>query len=180
MIGIIGVAHDISQIKRSEEELRRSHAFLRQVIDIDPNFVFAKDRAGRFTLVNKAVADAYGTTVENLIGKTDADFNTDQKEVAFFRETDLEVLNSLQDLFLPEEVITDSTGKMRWLQTVKRPILDEQGQAIMVLGAATDITEREQAEVSCRITPMKVPTPGLSRIFDQHGIMAVAHLGQRR
>src|SRR5918999_5362597 len=29
----------------------------------------------RFTLANKAVADAYGTTVENLIGKTDADFN---------------------------------------------------------------------------------------------------------
>ena len=150
MIGIIGVAHDISQMKRSEEELRRSHAFLRQVIDIDPNFVFAKDRAGRFTLVNKAVADAYGTTVENLIGKTDADFNADQKEVAFFRETDLGVLNSLQDLFLPEEAITDSTGKMRWLQTVKRPILDEQGRAIMVLGAATDITERKRMEEALR------------------------------
>jgi PAS domain S-box-containing protein len=150
MIGIIGVAHDISKTKRSEEELRRSHAFLRQVIDIDPNFVFAKDRAGRFTLVNKAVADAYGTTVENLIGKTDADFNADQKEVAFFRETDLEVMNSLQDLFLPEEAITDSTGKMRWLQTVKRPIFNEQGQAIMVLGAATDITERKRMEEALR------------------------------
>ncbi|MDO8357842.1 MAG: PAS domain S-box protein [Nitrospirota bacterium] len=150
MIGIIGVAHDISQMKRSEEELRRSHAFLRQVIDIDPNFVFAKDRAGRFTLVNKAVADAYGTTVENLIGKTDADFNADQKEVAFSRETDLEVLNSLQDLFLPEEVITDSMGKMRWLQTVKRPLFNEQGQAIMVLGAATDITERKRMEEALR------------------------------
>jgi len=150
MIGIIGVAHDISQIKRSEEELRRSHAFLRQVIDIDPNFVFAKDRAGRFTLVNKAVADAYGTTVENLIGKTDADFNADRQEVAFFRETDLEVMNSLQDLFLPEEAITDSTGKIRWLQTVKRPLFNEQGQAIMVLGAATDITERKRMEEALR------------------------------
>jgi PAS domain S-box-containing protein len=150
MIGIIGVAHDISQMKRSEEELRRAHAFLRQVIDIDPNFVFAKDRAGRFTLVNKAVADAYGTTVENLIGKTDADFNANQKEVAFSRETDLEVLKSLQDLFLPEAVITDSTGKIRWLQTVKRPLFNEQGQAIMVLGSATDITERKRMEEALR------------------------------
>ncbi|MDP1945990.1 MAG: PAS domain S-box protein [Nitrospirota bacterium] len=150
MIGIIGVAHDISQMKRSEEELRRSHAFLRQVIDIDPNFVFAKDRAGRFTLVNKAVADAYGATVEDLIGKTDADFNADQQKVAFFRETDLKVLDSLQDLFTPEEVITDSTGKMRWLQTVKRPILDEEGRAIMVLGAASDITERKRMEETLR------------------------------
>ena len=150
MIGIIGVAHDISQIKRSEEELRQSHTFLRQVIDIDPNFVFAKDRAGRFTLVNKAVAEAYGTTVEHLIGKTDADFNADLKEVAFFREKDVQVMDSLQDLFILEEVITDSMGKMRWLQTVKRPILDEEGRAIMVLGAATDITERKRIEETLR------------------------------
>ncbi|TKB32829.1 MAG: PAS domain S-box protein, partial [Nitrospira sp.] len=150
MIGIIGVAHDISQIKRSEEEIRQSHAFLRQVIDIDPNFVFAKDRAGRFTLVNKAVAEAYGTTVEHLIGKTDADFNADLKEVAFFHEKDVQVMDSLQDLFIPEEVITDSMGKMRWLQTVKRPILDKEGRAIMVLGAATDITERKRMEETLR------------------------------
>ena len=44
--------------------------FLRQVIDITPHFLFVKDREGRFTLVNQALADAYGTTVEGLIGKT--------------------------------------------------------------------------------------------------------------
>jgi len=132
--------------KRAEEELRNSHDFLRQVIDIDPNFIFAKDQDGRFTLVNKAVADAYGTTVDELIGKTDADFNPNQKEVEFFRRKDLEVMDSLQDLFIPEEVITDSKGRTRWLQTVKRPIFDKQGRATMVLGAASDITDRKRME----------------------------------
>ena len=42
--------------------------FLRQVIDINPNFIFAKDRIGRFTMANKAVAEAYGTTVDKLVG----------------------------------------------------------------------------------------------------------------
>ena len=60
------------------------------------------------------------------------------------------LFRSLQDLFLPEEVITDSAGKMRWLQTVKRPLFNEQGQAIMVLGAATDITERKRMEEALR------------------------------
>ena len=55
--------------KRAEAELRRSHTFLRQVIDTDPNFIFAKDREGRFTLANKAVAAAYGVTVDELLGK---------------------------------------------------------------------------------------------------------------
>ncbi len=150
MIGIIGVAHDISQIKQSEEDLRRSHAFIRQIIDTDPNFIFAKDREGRFTLVNKAVAEAYGTSVERLIGKTDADFNSNTRELEFFRKKDLEVLDSLLEQFIAEEMITDSAGHTRWLQTVKRPILDESGKAAMVLGASTDITERKRIEETLR------------------------------
>ena len=141
---------EAAERKRAEKELRKSHAFIRQIIDTDPNFIFAKDREGRFTLVNKAVADAYGTTVENLIGKTDADFNPNQEEVMFFRQDDLAVIDTLHELFLPEEVITDSDGRTRWLQTVKRPILDDEGCAIMVLGSSTDITERKRIEETLR------------------------------
>jgi len=101
-------------------------------------------------MANKAVADAYGTTVDDLIGKTDAHFNPNQEEVEFFRRKDIEVLDSLQDLFLSEEVITDSAGRTRWLQTVKRPILNDDGRATMVLGVATDITERKRMEESLR------------------------------
>lgn len=150
MIGIIGVAHDISQIKQSEEDLRRSHAFIRQIIDTDPNFIYAKDRDGRFTLVNKAVADSYGTTVDQLTGKTDADFHSNAQGLARFRNIDLEVLDSLREQFVPEEMITDAAGRTRWLQTVRRPIIDESGRATMVLGACTDITERKRMEETLR------------------------------
>lgn len=140
------ILRDIGERKRAEAELHRSHTFLRQVIDTDPDLIFAKDRDGRFTVANKAVADWYGTTVEDLIGKSDADFNANTEEVEFFRHNDLEVMNSGQDRFIPEEKITDSRGQTRWLQTVKRPIFDDQGQVHMVLGAATDITERKRME----------------------------------
>src|SRR5512143_971136 len=63
-----------------ERELERQRAFLYQVIDINPHLVFAKDRAGRFTLVNQAVAALYGTTVGELIGRSDADFNANPAE----------------------------------------------------------------------------------------------------
>jgi PAS domain S-box-containing protein len=143
-------SHHAAEQKRAADELRSSHAFIRQIIDANPNFIFVKDRDGRFTLVNKAVADAYGTTVDFLIGKTDADFDTNLDEVDFFRMKDLEVMDSLQERFIAEEAMTDSTGRTRWLQTIKRPILDEQGRAIMVLGAATDITERKRMEETLR------------------------------
>jgi PAS domain S-box-containing protein len=132
--------------RRAHEALKQQHAFLRQVIDVDPNFIFAKDREGRFTLVNQAVADAYGTAVEDLIGKTDADFNPNLDEVTFFRRIDLEVMDTLQERFIPEERITDAQGKVRWLQTVKRPIVSQDGKAHQVLGSATDITQRKRAE----------------------------------
>ena len=147
---LIGATVDVSDRKNAEEALKKSHAFLRQVIDVDPNFIFAKDRHGRFILANKALADCYGSTVENLIGKSDGQFNANCEEVAFFQHHDFEVLNSLQERFIPEEKITDAAGRVRWLQTVKRPIRDEQGNFSMVLGASTDITARKHMEAKLR------------------------------
>jgi two-component system, LuxR family, sensor kinase FixL len=146
----LGVALDITDRKRAEQALAKERSFLRQVIDTDPNFIFAKDREGHFTLANKAVADAYGTTVDNLIGRTDADFNPNRHEVESFRQMDLEVIDTLQERFIPEERITNGNGRVRWLQTVKRPILESDGSANQVLGASTDITQRKKTELELR------------------------------
>src|SRR5574341_302619 len=70
--------------KRAEEERQQGEKLLRQIIDLVPHFIFAKDVEGRFILVNQAVADAYGTTVKELTGKTDADFAKSEEEVRQF------------------------------------------------------------------------------------------------
>jgi PAS domain S-box-containing protein len=137
---------EVAERKLAEAELAKQRAFLRQVIDLNPSFVFAKDREGRFTLVNQAVADAYGTSVDSLIGKTDADFNPNREEVEAFHQDDLEVINALKEKVIPEEVMTDVLGNLRWLQTIKRPIVSSDGTANQVLGIATDITGRKRAE----------------------------------
>jgi len=132
--------------EEAAEALREQQQFLRRVIDVDANCIFAKDRLGRFTLVNQAVAEIYGTTVENLVGKTDADFNSDADQVAWFRRMDLEVMDTLQERVIREEPITDAQGRVRWLQTVKRPLIGKDGRANQVLGSATDVTERKRVE----------------------------------
>ena len=151
---------------QAHQQLQKSHDQIRQIIDTAPNFIFARDYEGRYRLVNKALADAYGTTVENLVGKTDADFNSNAAEVEYYRKMDLEVMDTLQEMFIPEQTITDSSGRQRWLQTVKRPILDETGRATQVLGASTDITARKLAEEALRQ-------------IEQHLVdaQAIAHLG---
>jgi PAS domain S-box-containing protein len=136
--------------EEAEDALRQQRQFLRQVIDVDANCIFAKDRDGRFTLVNKALADMYGTTVENLVGKTDADFNPNVEEVASFRRVDLEVMDTLEERSIPEGRITDAQGRVHWMQTVKRPIIGKDGTANQVLGSSSDITERKRAEDALR------------------------------
>jgi PAS domain S-box-containing protein len=150
----MGVVLDTTERKRAERRLREAEdtvraerAFLREVIDSTPSFIFAKDRAGRFTLANKAVADAYGVTVDALIGHTDADFNRNAEEVSHFRHIDSEVIDSGEDRFIAEERITDAQGNVHWLQTVKRPLKGPAGSVEQVLGASTDITRRRQTEM---------------------------------
>ena len=54
---VVGTIQDVTQHRRAEERLRHQEAYLRAVIDANPNPVFAKDRDGRFTVANAAVAE---------------------------------------------------------------------------------------------------------------------------
>src|SRR5258705_4212316 len=132
--------------RRAEEEFARWSAFLRQAIDLAPVFIFIKDRKGRFVLVNQAFADAYGSTVDQMLGKTAADFKTNQEETKHFQQVDLKVMDTLLEEFTPEHVFTDAAGEERWLQTTRRAIVSEDGTANLVLGVATDITARKNQE----------------------------------
>ena len=149
-VGTTGTASDVSQRRLAERALAEQSRFFRKVIDTNPNLIFAKDTEGRFTLVNQAVADVYGTSAETLLGKTDADFNDNQLEVEHFRNDDQGVLSTGKELFIPEEYITDAEGRSRVLQTVKRPILNNRGEITHVMGVATDITERKRIEEAFR------------------------------
>ncbi len=139
--------HDVSDRKRSEEALRESKQHLRQIIDLVPHFIFAKDDNGKFVLVNEAVAAAYGSTVENLIGKSDADFNSNNEEVEHFLQEDLKVINSGNTKYNIEETITDATGQVRVLSTTKIPYMYLGANTPGVLGVSVDISERKKAEI---------------------------------
>lgn len=125
--------------------------FLRQIIDTNPHAIFVKDWDGCYVLANAATAELYGTTVETLIGKRDADFNAKSEEVERFLRDDREVMSTQRAAFIPEEPVTSrKTGETRWFETVKVPLLSPDGKSHQVLGVATEITERKQLEEQFR------------------------------
>ncbi len=134
-------------VDQRTRELEGQRTFLRKVIDLNPGFIFAKERSGRFTLANRSLAAAYGTTVDDLLGRTDGEVHADQAEVERFRADDNAVLDSGTEKFIPEEPFTDWKGDLRWLQVTKIPLVAADGSVNQILGLATDITLQKQAAI---------------------------------
>jgi PAS domain S-box-containing protein len=148
--GLSVYCRDVTGARRAEAALRRERAFLRQVIDATPSMVFVKDRQGRFLLGNQALARCYGTSCEEVEGRSDADFNPHADELEHFRHDDREVIDHRQPLLIPEEKVSDAAGEVHWFSTVKVPLIEDDGGCDKVLGVATDITGRRQAEEALR------------------------------
>ncbi len=144
--GRLLVLRDVTARKQAEQAVQASEAQLRQVIDLVPNLIYAKDADGRFVLVNQATADVYDAAVEQIIGKTDADFASSPAEAVHFREADLQVITSQLSRLVLDEQITDARGNVRYLQTTKIPFKLPNSSAPAVLGVSVDITERRQTE----------------------------------
>jgi PAS domain S-box-containing protein len=121
---------------------------IRAVLDGLPNLVFAKDREGRYTVVNRSHAEAYGSTPEKMLGRTEAELGGPPEKIEEWLRTDREAMDTRTDVFVPEEKFTDASGNVRWVQSHKRPIVDSDGVARQVIVISTDITARRSAQLA--------------------------------
>jgi len=148
---VIAILQHRSSNHAPARSVARPEQFLRRILDRSPGYIFVKDRDGRFSVANQAVAAAYGTVPEALVGRTDADFNSNAEEVAAFLEADRRVIDERKELFIPEEPVTEANGHTRWVQTIKVPLIESDGSCNHMLGLSTDITVRRAAELKNRI-----------------------------
>ncbi|HXU92069.1 MAG TPA: PAS domain S-box protein, partial [Gallionella sp.] len=149
--GYVANITDLSERKRAEETLQKQKEFMWQVLDTDPNLIFVKNAEGRFILVNKAMADACGRTVQEMIWKKNAEVYPDQPlEVAGFLAADRDVIQERREVVLTESAKLPD-GRQRWYLTIKRPMIEDNG-AVSVLGIAMDITEQRQSEMKLALS----------------------------
>jgi PAS domain S-box-containing protein len=152
--------------RQAENALRESESLLRQVIDLVPHFIFSKDVHGTYLLANKAMAEVYGTTPENLLGKSDYDFAQNTEEVEFFIECDKKVIESGIGLYGIEEPITDTKGSRRFVETTKIPFITSGTKTPALLAVSVDITDRKLVETQLVVSEQRLKEA-------QH----IAHLG---
>jgi len=149
IVGIIGLAVDITERKRAEEALTQERNLLRILIDHLPACIYLKDHEGRFLIFNAASVRIVGLKSEaDAIGKTVRDFFPPEIAEHYIAD-DLRVIESGQPILDREEPTQDAEGRRGWFLTTKIPFTDPSGQAGL-LGISQDITERKQAEVLLR------------------------------
>lgn len=136
--------------QQAQEELENQRAFLRQVIDLNPELIFAKDVNGRYTLANKAFAQMYGLQPNQLLGKTDEDLKGNSQIVEQFQEVDRQIIQGEVDQVNYENHLNAPDGAQRWLRTLKRPVFDQRREITHVLGISVDVTALKLTEQALR------------------------------
>ena len=142
-VGVQGIGRDLTERKRSEEELRATQAFFNSFMDNSPAVAFMKDAEGRYVYVNKPFERLFGRKLSFLQGRQSFDW----LPPALAQEThehDLKILNS----GLPEEVVETvptEDGTLHHWRVFKFPTTDAAGNKF-VAGVGVDISERRHAE----------------------------------
>ena len=133
----------IIERKRAADALQEGQRQQKALLDNIPDIAWLKDKESRFIAANEPFGKACGFEPEDLVGKTDLDiWPRDLAER--YRADDKEVMESGKRKQV-EEPLTDSEGKSLWIETIKTPIYDEQGNVLGTAGIARDITERKQS-----------------------------------
>jgi len=116
-----------------------------KVIDEQTNIVICvKDREGRVRYLNQAMSRFLGRSPEEVLGRCDLEPIADAEQVAQIRANDRLIMETgCTECF--EESGTSAAGPWTYLFT-KSPYLDDEGNAVGVVGIGLNITRRKQAE----------------------------------
>lgn len=137
---------DITDRKAMQKELFEERKLLRTLLDTLPDYIFVKDRSGRFVLSNLAHARAAGViNPYEFTGKMAAEFFPSEL-AAQYDADDRAVMDSGRALISIERTTLDEFGKPMFVSTTKVPLRDEVGEIIGVVGISRDITAKRRTE----------------------------------
>lgn len=140
----IFIIRDITEIKESEETVKRLSMAMEQTTDT----VFITDKAGNIKYANNSLQQTYGYTIEELIGENPRIFKSGIKDSDFYATLWNTILSG--EMFRAEVINKSKDGIYIYEDQVITPIKDENGQINSFLSVGRDITERKMAEIDVR------------------------------
>ncbi|HEX5692351.1 MAG TPA: PAS domain S-box protein, partial [Roseiflexaceae bacterium] len=146
---VIGIAMDIDERKRAEEELRRRETSFKTLVENAPDIISRFDRNLRHLYVSPMIEQVTGMPAEAFLGKSN-------RELGMPEHLCVEWEARLEDVFesgksqVIEFEFTMQTGELRRYQSTLVPEFSVNGKNETVLSIARDITEFVRAEERLR------------------------------
>lgn len=141
---VLGASDGSADRERVQTELDKTTRLLDSVVESVPDAMYAKDRAGRYLMINSGGAGLFGMTVDEVIGETDDRLFTEE-DAAGIREDDLRVMESGDSVHFQEQARVHD-GETRYFDVTKAALRDEEGAVVGVVGISRDITDRVRAK----------------------------------
>ncbi len=142
--GVIGVATDITQFKRSQEALSFSEKRFRLAVDHFPDTFVIYDANRRFQFVNAHGVRIGGVPESALLGHTDEEIHPPEVTDAYLPHL-LKAVETRTSQTAECSITLPTVGKITFVVTYV-PLLDERGEIYQILGITHNITERKLAE----------------------------------
>ena len=148
VIGLLGFAIDITEIKKQREELQeklRTLEDIKKMTDILPAPIYWIDVNSVILGANEAVKEGIGVShLNEYVGKSLHELYP--KEMAdHIKRHNEEVMRTGKKL-IQEEPIIDKKGNLKYFTAAKAPLRDDNGNIIGIIGTSIDITAQKEAE----------------------------------
>ncbi|GAL84545.1 multi-sensor hybrid histidine kinase [Sporocytophaga myxococcoides] len=151
VVQVIGIATDITNLKKTEHQLEESKSFITKIMEANPNVVIIHEMKTKTPIyINRYVEEILGYTPEEILSMGEDAFKTlihpdDQpkilKHLEEFSSVDYDTSKSI------EYRARDKQGNWHWgLSKDSVFEKDSEGKVTKIIAAATEITDRKKIE----------------------------------
>jgi PAS domain S-box-containing protein len=137
--------HEITEHRRTQEELRRSRRFARSLVDSSLDMIIAVDQKGVITEFNPAAMVKFGYEAEEVLGRSARMLYGDDQEYGR-----IQVELNAHGAFSGEVRNTDRNGEVFTSFLAASRLYDEDGRLLGSMGVSRDITHSKRDELALR------------------------------
>lgn len=148
LIGILGISHDITQLKKEfinlKDKLEEKELALDNILANLPGHIYWTDTKNHFLGCNNQQAYDFGLSSRHeIIGLSTRSFQTEENADILIRNNNH--VMSTGDIVIDEEPFKNSQNQIRIYMSQKSPLKNKHGKTLGVLGISLDVTEKIDA-----------------------------------